>query len=302
MSPYVLQVLSLFNVLAIAALGLNVVVGYSGILSVTQGALVGVGAYVGALVLLAGGGWLMASALAIAVTAALGCVVQLLSNRALGDYYIVISLGIQTVLFAVMLNWQDVTRGSMGLSGIPGIPAFAGGRIEFWVVSFAVLILAFLLVRAFSRSFHGTVLRAIRSDEIATLSLGKPVRLYKVGAFVFGAALSGVAGLLYATLHRYIDPYSFQVNLSILLLSAVIVGGLGNVYGSLVGVGLIVALPEALRFVPMPSGLAAHINEIVYYSLLILFVLFRRQGIVPEFGWGSSALNVLGRPGAKVAP
>ncbi len=113
-------------------------------------------------------------------------------------------------------------------------------------------------------------------------SIGKNVRRYKVAIFVVSAMLASVGGSLYAGLISYVDPFAFTVNESIFLQALVIIGGAGNVYGSVVGAAVLIILPEALRFFDVPATVASPIREILYGTLMILFLRFRPKGLLPE--------------------
>jgi len=129
----------------------------------------------------------------------------------------------------------------------------------------------------------GRVLKGLREDEVFTQSLGKNVTRHKLAAFLIGGALAGVAGALYAHYVSFIDPTSFTVGESIFMLTIVIVGGTGSIIGSVVGAELLVIVPEALRFLGVPSAIAANLRQILYGALLIAFMLLRPQGILGEF-------------------
>lgn len=131
----------------------------------------------------------------------------------------------------------------------------------------------------------GNVLRAIREDEIFAQSLGKNVSYYKVLVFAIGAGLVSIGGALYAYYITFIDPTSFTVTESIFMLSIVIVGGAGRLSGSVIGAVLLVSIPELLRFIGMPSSIAANMRQILYGGLLVIFMMFRPKGIFGEFGF-----------------
>jgi branched-chain amino acid transport system permease protein len=130
------------------------------------------------------------------------------------------------------------------------------------------------------------VLHAIREDEVFTRALGKNTLRYKVTAFAVSAALAASAGSLYAHYIIYIDPTSFTVMESILVISMVIIGGAGSPWGPLVGAVVLVTLPEALRFVGLPSSVAANLRQIFYGALLVIMMMFRPRGLVGRYGFG----------------
>ena len=205
--------------------------------------------------------------------------------RLKGDYYIIGSFGFQVIMYSVFLNWIALTKGPFGIRNIPKPRAFGFAFDD--PARFAVLALAFLglclwVARRIAESPYGKVLRAIREDEVGAASIGKDVRRYKVTIFVVSAMLASVGGSLYAGLISYVDPFAFTVNESIFLQALVIIGGAGNVYGSVVGAAVLIVLPEVLRFFDVPATVASPIREIVYGTLMILFLRFRPKGLLPE--------------------
>jgi branched-chain amino acid transport system permease protein len=133
-----------------------------------------------------------------------------------------------------------------------------------------------------STSPFGLVLRAIREDERAAEALGKDVTRFKVLVFVVGCSLAAVGGSLYATATSFIDPFSFDITEAIFILAIVIIGGKGNILGSVVGAAILIALPELLRFLAVPSAVADPLRRMLYGVLLILFMRFLPAGLLPE--------------------
>ena len=133
------------------------------------------------------------------------------------------------------------------------------------------------------QSPFGRSLQAMRDDELAARSLGLPVRLLKIESFLIASAMVGVAGGMYAAYVSYIDPTSFTLDESILMLSMVIVGGTGNVRGPIIGAAVLIAIPEILRFLALPDAIAANMRLLVYGLLLILMMHLRPQGLAGKY-------------------
>jgi len=187
---------------------------------------------------------------------------------------------------SVMNNWVEFTGGPLSLPGIPQPTLFGVTLSAHWQMLLLVWTLAalsFWLLSRLVRAPFGRVLRAIREDEVFTQSLGKSVTGFKVKAFVISAVLAAVAGSLYAVYITFIDPTSFTVQESIFMLAIVIVGGAGNLWGSVIGAVVLVALPELLRFVGLPSAIAANVRQVLYGSLLVVMMLWRPQGLLGEY-------------------
>ena len=187
-----------------------------------------------------------------------------------------------------MNNWVALTGGPLGLPGIPRpdffgltVKSHGGFLVLTWLCAAAVLVVCWRLARA----PFGRVLRALREDEVFAAALGKDVASFKVRVFALGAAMAAVGGCLYAYYITFIDPTSFTVMESIFIISIVIVGGAGSLRGAALGAAVLVIMPEALRFVGLPSSVAANLRQIFYGLMLILFMVFRPQGLIGEFGF-----------------
>jgi len=290
---YFLHLLVYFDIYVIVALSLNLIVGYCGLLTLAHAGYYALGAYSYALFSVQlGWGFLPATAAGMVIAAVLSLAVSLPSWRLRGDFFVLASLAVQALIFSALYNWsspqaplgswKNLTNGPFGISGIPR-PSFFGWQINdpLLFTVFATLIAAacaFVLWRLKSSPW-GRLLSAMREDELAARGLGKNTRLAKVQAFAISSALVAVAGSLYAAHVRYIDPSSATLDESILMLSMVIVGGIGNFRGPIVGAGLLLLLPEALRFLQLPDALAANLRMLIYGLLLVLLMHFRPQGI-----------------------
>jgi branched-chain amino acid transport system permease protein len=284
---YFIHLAILFSIYAILGLSLNLVVGYTGLLSVAQAAFYGIGAYITAL-LLVNAGWNFFLALIVGMIASgiIAFAMGLVLSKFDGDYYALASLGFGVIAYSVFLNWQNLTNGPLGIPGIPR-PNFFGIVFSenIWYLLLAVIILAlvYLLCRFIVRSSFGRVLAAIREDEKAIQVFGYKTLYYKLAIFVIGAMLAALAGALYASYISYIDPSTFTVNESIFILAIIILGGLADLRGSVVGAAFLVLLPEFLRFVGFPDEIAAQMRQAVYGLLLVLLMLYRPQGLMGKY-------------------
>ena len=284
---YALHLLVLLEIYLLVAASLNLLIGYAGLLQIAHAAYYGVGAYVGTLVAVKlGAGFLPAAACGGLAAALLSLLVSLPAWRFRGDAFVLMSLSVQVALFAVFFNWVDVTGGPNGLSNIPkpdifGISIDTNGSI---VVVYGIIVIGCIGVLALLKSSpFGRSLQAVRDDELAARSLGIPARRQKVEAFAIASALVGVAGAMYAFHATFIDPTSFSLDESILMLSMVIVGGTGNVRGPLVGALTLIAIPEILRFVALPDAVAASVRLLAYGLLLIVLMRWRPQGLAGRY-------------------
>ncbi len=276
----------LAEIYVLLGLSTNLLVGVVGIFSVSQAAVFGVGAYIVGDFLLSGTlSFLPALAVAAAACILLNVLITLPSLRVAGDYFVVTSFGIQLLATAAFTNWTGGTGGANGMPGVPPPDLFGTaiestrGILALASVAAALGCVAFWLIL---RAPYGRLLKAIREDELAVAAAGKGVLRAKVSAAAMAGAFAGVAGGIYATYLSFIDPSSFDLDASILLLTMVVVGGARTLWGSILGPFLLLALPQLLTLVAIPTTYAATVRQLMYGVLLIAFALFRPQGLLGE--------------------
>ena len=247
-------------------------------ISLAHAGFYGVGAYTAALLSVNHQlPFLLTLPAAMLLSGLLALIVSAIALRTIDDYFIICTLGIQVIIFSLMNNLMSLTRGPLGIPGIPSIQLLGIGiesKPAFLLLTIFFTFLIFFFLKKLTGSSFGRTLRALSEDEIFTQSLGKNVYLAKVIAFAISAMLAAVPGTLYAHYISYIDPTSFTVDESIFILSIVIIGGMRNLWGSVIAAAFLVLLPEALRFVGMPNSIAANMRQIIYGSILI-FTMFR---------------------------
>lgn len=285
---YFWQLATLAAIYLILAQSLNLAVGYAGLLSLTQGAFLGVGAYTAAIAMRHGVPFAVSLGLAAALTASTAAVAVRVLLRMRGDAFVIGTLGLQVIVSAAMYNADCLTGGPFGLSGIPR-PTWWGtpldGALPFAVVALSVAAAVTVMHVRLSSVAFGRTIRAVRDDALVARSLGKDADAFRANAFVLSAAVAGLAGAVYASYVSYIDPTSFTLEQSILILTAVALGGAGNVRGPVVGALLIVGLPELLRFVRIPDSVAPYARQMAYGFLLILLMRVRPQGLAGDYGF-----------------
>lgn len=284
---YYLHLIVLLELYLVLSLSLNLMVGYTGLLTLAHAAFYGIGAYLTTLLMIEFGlGFLPALSLAITGAIVLSFLISFASLRFRGDYFILVTLAFQVITFTIFYNWVEVTRGPYGITNIPQ-PRLFGIQIDslphFTLFGFVVAILVIGFLVLVFRSPFGRSLQAIRDDEISASSLGKRVVSFKVRSVAIASGSAAVSGALYATYITYIDPTSFTTAESILLLSMVIVGGTGNVRGPVVGALILVLLPEMLRFLAIPDSVGPDLRMILYGLLLVIMMHFRPQGIAGKY-------------------
>jgi branched-chain amino acid transport system permease protein len=284
---YILHILILIGIYTILSVSLNLLVGYTGILSIAHAAFYGIGAYVAALMALKfHTPFLVNLFLAIAAAGVFGALVGIPSLRLRDDYFVIATFAFQIITFSVLNNLVDFTGGPMGLPGIPQ-PNILGyavtSHVEFLVLVLLLGGATFWFTNKVVRSPFGRLLKAIREDEVFVKATGRNVSAAKIKVFIVSASLASIAGVIYATYITYIDPTSFTIMESIFIISIVIIGGSANLKGPVVGSVVLVALPELLRFIGLPNAIAANIRQILYGALLVIFMLWRPQGFLGEY-------------------
>ena len=284
---YFLHILVIAGIYIILTLSLNLIVGYTGLPALGHAAFSCIGAYTSSLLALNMGmsPWI-GLLIGACVAAFSGIVIGYPAVRLKGDYLALATFGLGVIVYSIAKNWVSLTRGPMGLPGIPGFSILGFQLSEIW--SYLLLVLVFVILTIFVierivSSPFGRILRSIREDEIASEALGKDITRYKLLVFIIGAFFAGIAGSLYAHYITFIDPSSFTVMESITILLMVIFGGMGSISGSVAGAVILVVLPELLRFLGMPSSIAAPMRQMIYGLLLVVLMVKRPQGIMGTY-------------------
>ncbi|MFI9510812.1 ABC transporter permease [Nocardia sp. NPDC052566] len=262
---------------AIVAVSMTLVAGSAGQLVIGQAGPIAIGAYTSA-ILTVNHDWPFLAALVAAgvVAAVVSSILAAPLWNLNGHYVAIATLGIGIVTVAVIRNWESLTRGSYGIFGIP-VPTVFGRELadgtEVFLLDLVVLAITLAVVVGIQRSRLGTALRAVGADEIAARSSGVPVRDYKALAFAISALFSGIAGALLAHQYSYIDPTVFNLPMSLLVVTILVLGGTGSPYGAILGSVVLIGVPEALRLAP-------EARILLYGVALLLIIRFRPQGIL----------------------
>jgi len=277
----------------IAVMGLNLILGYAGQVSLAQGAFMGIGAYTVALLTTkAGFSFWLALPLATLITFVLGMILGFPALRVKTHYLAMVTVGFAVIIYQLALHGGNFTGGPYGIKDIP--------RPTLWTIHFDsdlaysyFLIVASLIMTGLMywilNSRWGKAFKSIRENEIRAEMLGVNLRNYKLVAFAIGSAFAGVAGGLLAPLLGYIDPTTFDVRLTFDLLLMLIIGGTGRFEGPLIGVPLVLLGPELLRIAPM-------LYSVIFASVAIFILLFMPKGMVSLWDWGFKRVTGRGAP------
>jgi branched-chain amino acid transport system permease protein len=286
---YLLHIIIVIGLYVTLTASLDLIAGHTGMLSMSHAAFYGVGAYASAICATRlGFPFELSFLVSCVIPAVISLFVWSFAARLREDSFVIGTFAFQMVLSGIMNNWTEVTRGAAGIQAIPSPSIFgyeARSRLAYVLLSVGIAVVANTIVRRIVQSPLGRVLHGIRDDELLTRAYGKETAHIKVVAFAVASAIAGGAGAVYAHYISFIDPTSFGVGESILVLSMLIVGGAASRWGAVVGAVVLVALPEILRFVGLPSSIAANLRQILYGAILVIMIMFRPRGLVGKYSF-----------------
>lgn len=285
---YLLHIGIMLCIYIILVLSTNLTVGMANLLTMCQAAFYGVGAYIGTYFLMHFNlPFVLIALIVMLATGLTSLIISYASVKLKGDYFILGTLGFQMIVYTILYNWVNVTRGPYGIPGIPSIKLFGvwsvTGIYAYFFLAFILAVVVALIFSQLQRSPYGRMLKAIRTDELSAQALGRNTVQLKAWAFFISAAFAGVAGLVYASYVSYIDPTSFTLDESIFIITALFIGGIGSrVWGPIAGAAVVVILPELLRFVGLPDAVAANLRQVIYGLVLIVLMFVRPQGLLGD--------------------
>ncbi|MDD5434823.1 MAG: branched-chain amino acid ABC transporter permease [Nitrospira sp.] len=274
---YYVDVLTITGIYVILALGLNIVVGLAGLLDLGYIAFYAIGAYSYGILNTAFGVPFWPAILIGGILAAFaGMILGMVTLRLRGDYLAIVTLGFLMIVHLILNNWDSVTRGPNGILGIkpPAIGGFVfSGPAHFYYLILLIDIFAIFIINRLNNSRIGRAWIAIREDEIAASAMGINITTMKILAFTLGASWAGVAGVFFAGRYAFISPESFTFLETVLVLSMVVLGGMGSIAGVIIGAGLLIILPEVFRSFQDYRMLA-------FGGAMVLMMIFRPQGLI----------------------
>lgn len=281
-NQYILTITVKVGIYIILALGLNILTGYVGLVSLGHAGFVAIGAYTASLLATRlGVGFFLSMIAGMVVAGISGIILGLPTLRLSGTYLSIVTLGFGEIIKTIAMNWNSVTNGTLGVKNIPS-PAIFGMKLTIansglYYLMLIMLLLVTLICYLTYKSRTGRAFLAIKTDEMAGIMMGINVTYYKVLAFVLSACICAAAGALYASLIGYIDPNTFTFDVSTMILSIVILGGMGTIRGMFLGSIILITFPEVSRSL-------MDYRFVVYGLILVLMMRFRPQGLL---GWKS---------------
>lgn len=288
---FVLHMLALCAISGIVALGMQLLLGFSGQLSIGQAAFYGIGAYTSGLVTTSLGVPFPVAFVLAGMAAAVASLLMVPITRLTGAYLAVATLGFSILVYLLIKNEEWLTGGSFGLMGIPR-PSLFGHVLrkpwEAYLLCVIVCLIVYFALGALQRSRFGRAINAIRQNEDAARASGVPVTLLKSQCFVIAAFVAGLAGSLYAHQVRYLAPNDFTFWKSIEILIMVVIGGMGSLFGAILGAAVVVLLPEILREI-------GDYRMLVFGAILMGVMLFGEAGVAGAFRAIGRRLERLGR-------
>ncbi|NYT80208.1 branched-chain amino acid ABC transporter permease [Alcaligenaceae bacterium] len=276
---YLVALSVLVGLYVILSSSFNLIIGFGGLISIAHPIFFALGAYtVGVLsttaevhpviAVIAGGGVALAGSFMLSIP----------SLRISGDYLLITSIGFQLGLIEIIKN-LGFLGGASGLGGIPNV--IEDHRTgTFAIITGVTALVVVLLIRALVRGPYGRAIQAMRDDELAFAALGRHAMTMKIAIFALGSGVAGIAGGIYAYYYQYITPDQFMILQSGMILTMVVVGGMGSVWGPVVGAVLMLLLPEAITFLNLPSSVMGPLQGIIFTLLVILFLFLRPQGLI----------------------
>ena len=264
------------------ALGLNIVVGKSGMLDLGYVAFFAIGAYaMGILGVRYNWNTWEVMPVGIALAMFAGLLLGFPTLRLRGDYLAIVTMGFGEIIRIIALNWDGLTNGPNGIAGVPMPPPIFGMQFDlvdqklfFWVV-LVMILLTIWMIRRLTVRRPGRAWEAIRQDEDAAELMGVRALRYKIWSFTLGASVGGAAGVLFASKNLFISPEQFKLNVSVLILACVVFGGIGNIWGVILGAVILGYLPDRIRFI-------SDARMLVFGIVLVLVMNFRPDGLLPR--------------------
>jgi branched-chain amino acid transport system permease protein len=276
---YAVSLAVLVGIYVILSSSFNLIIGFGGLISIAHPIFFALGAYTTGLLAIHFGTHPVLAVLAGGAVAFMSSIMlSLPSLRISGDYLLITSIGFQLGLLEVIKH-LGFTGGASGLGNIPNVVTESRSAV-FAVVSCVVAAAVVWMIRWLLTGPYGRVIAAMRDDELAFSALGRNAMMIKLAIFAIGSGFAGIGGGIYAYYYQYISPDQFEILQSGMLLTMVVVGGMGSHFGPVVGAVLLLLLPQAISFLNLPPSIMAPLQGLIFTTLVIIFLFLRPQGLV----------------------
>jgi len=278
---YLVHLLIIILIQLILSLSLQVAIGYTGLLNFGHIAFYAIGAYTSALLTINGVPFIWALLISAIIASIFAYLLSIPTNKLKGDYLGLATIGFAFLVYAVLINWTWLTRGPLGIPGIPKPEIFGivfSSNYSFLILTVVITLISYLIIKKIIDSKFGLLLQAVRDDEVVAKSLGKNTFKVKTIGLIVSAFFAGVAGSLFAHFITFIDPSSFTFMALIPVITIIIVGGLASIKGTVIATVVLTLIPEILRFVGLPSSLVGPGRQIIFALILLIILLYYPKG------------------------
>ena len=276
-NEYIINFMIFILIYIIIVISFNLTFGFTGLVNLGHMVFFGIGAYTSAILTLNGVPWYFALILAGIITSIIGAAIAMITARLKGDYFQIVTLGLVFIAITISRNWISLTRGALGL---PGIPPILKNNFYYMMFVFAIAAMSLLFFYWLTNSETGKIFQAIRDDETATAVLGKNTYAYKVLSISISTFFAGVAGSLYAHFIKFVDTTIFDLGFFILILSMLITGGLASITGSIAGVVVISVFTEVVRYISVNPEIIGAAREMAFMGIIILILIYKPRGMM----------------------
>nr|MBA4405262.1 branched-chain amino acid ABC transporter permease [Nanoarchaeum sp.] len=285
---YIIHLVIIIGIYIILTISLQLSVGFTGLFNIGHIAFFCIGAYATALLSLDNYSFLLCFLVSAVLSMISGFLLNFLIHKLKGDYFAIASLSFLLLIYSIALNWVSLTRGPLGLPGIPRPIIFGidfSQNFNFLVLTISISLFSYLIIKKITSSPFGRVLEGIRDDELAMKVLGKDTFRVKSYVLATSAFFAGIAGSLYAYYINFIDPSSFGISQVIPILAIVIVGGLASLEGTVMSTIILILLIEPLRYLIFNPSIIGPVRQIIYALLAILILFYKPKGLYGRVEW-----------------
>ncbi len=275
-NEYIINFIIFILIYIIVVISFNLTFGFTGLVNLGHMVFFGIGAYTSALLTLNGTPWYFAVICAGIVASFIGTLIAAITVRLKGDYFQIVTLGLVFIAITISRNWISLTRGALGL---PGIPPIVSNHFNYMLLVFGISVLCTAFFYWLVNSETGKIFQAIRDDETAASILGKNTYFYKISSIAISTFFAGIAGSLFAHFIQFVDPTIFDLGFFVLILSMLVAGGLASITGSIAGVVIISAFTEVVRYIFVNPEIVGAVREMAFMAIIILILIFRPRGM-----------------------